>query len=69
MLNIPKLSESTKGWSTKLTQVKWGDKEVKYDIRAWNKDFTHMGKGITLTEDELVKLYIILKNEVDKLVK
>jgi len=47
---------SKKGWSKELNVVKWGDGEAKYDIRDWNKEHTHMSKGITLTEKELKKL-------------
>ena len=50
------LSETEKGWKKEINLVKWNDFAPKYDLRDWNEDHTRMGKGITLTEDELNKL-------------
>ncbi len=55
------LSESTKGWAKELNLVSWNDKEPKYDIREWSPDHTKMGKGVTLTKEELVKLSEFLR--------
>lgn len=57
------LSEPTdKGWKKELNLIKWGSNPQKYDIRDWNEDHTRMGKGITLTEEELNKLKEVLKD-------
>ena len=56
------LSESDKGWTKELNLVKWNDYSPKYDLRDWNEDHTRMGKGITLTEDEVNKLKETLNN-------
>ena len=50
------LSESSKGWKKELILISWNDKEPKYDIRELSPDHSRMGKGITLTKEELVKL-------------
>lgn len=50
------LSESAKGWKKELNLVSWNDKEPKYDIREWSPDHAKMGKGVTLTKEELEKL-------------
>lgn len=50
------LSTTDKGWSKKLNLVSWNDREPKYDLRDWNENHDKMGKGITLTRDELDKL-------------
>ena len=50
------LSESAKGWTKELSLVSWNDKDPKYDIREWSPDHSKMGKGVTLTKAELVKL-------------
>ena len=50
------LSESAKGWSKELNLVSWNDKEPKYDLREWDPTHEKMGKGITLTIDELKNL-------------
>jgi hypothetical protein len=48
---------STKGsWSMELNRVSWNHGPANYDIRKWNEDHTRMGKGVTLTEDEMNKL-------------
>jgi len=54
------ISESSKGWSKKLTRVIWNEDEPKYDIRAWDSELKKMGKGITLTRDELIALKKLL---------
>ena len=56
------LSETEKGWKKEINLVKWNDFAPKYDLRDWNEDHTRMGKGITLTEDELNKLKETLEN-------
>jgi hypothetical protein len=53
---IAVLSESSKGWTKELNLVSWNDKEPKYDIRDWSSEHDKMGKGVTLTDEELKKL-------------
>lgn len=55
------LSEKSTGWKKELNLVKWGDNEPKFDVREWSEDHTKMGKGIVLTEEELLKLYQIIE--------
>lgn len=50
------LSKSSKGWAKELNLVSWNDREPKFDIREWSPDRLVMGKGITLTRDELIAL-------------
>ena len=50
------LSTTDKGWSKELNLVSWNEREPKYDLRDWNENHDKMGKGITLTRDELDKL-------------
>ena len=35
---------------------KKNERDAKYDLRDWNEDHTKMGKGITLNEEEFLKL-------------
>ncbi|MBE6839973.1 MAG: YdbC family protein [Ruminococcus sp.] len=58
------LSENAKGWTKELNLVSWNDREPKYDIREWSPDHSKMGKGCTLTADELAALKDII-NEID----
>jgi hypothetical protein len=54
------VSEGSKGWTKELNLVSWNGREPKYDIREWSPDHTKMGKGLTFTKDELVKLKELL---------
>ena len=54
------LSETDKGWKKELNLISWNDREPKYDIRDWNEDHDRMGKGVTLTQNELNSLKEIL---------
>ncbi|EHQ92329.1 YdbC family protein [Desulfosporosinus youngiae] len=58
---IGALSESAKGWKKELNLISWNDKEPKYDIREWSPDHTKMGKGVTLTKEELENLREVLE--------
>ena len=57
-------STSTSGWNIELNRVSWNGNEPKYDIRSWAPDHTKMGKGITLSEEELIALSALLDKEV-----
>ena len=57
------LSESAKGWTKELNMISWNGGEPKYDIRDWAPEHEKMGKGITLTIDELKTLRKLL-NEI-----
>lgn len=54
------LSTSTSGWSKELNLISWNDREPKYDLRDWSADSEKMGKGVTLSKDELVALKELL---------
>lgn len=58
------LSESEKGWKKELNLVSWSDSEPRYDIRAWNPEHEKLGKGITLSKEEIIQLKNIL-NRID----
>lgn len=53
---IAVLSEGTKGWRKELNLISWNGREPKYDIRDWSPNYEKMGKGVTLSNDELEKL-------------
>lgn len=46
----------SRGWHKELNLVKWGENAPKYDLRSWNEDRSKMGKGVTLTKEELMIL-------------
>ena len=54
------LSKSASGWAKELNLISWNDREPKYDLRDWSADGTKMGKGVTLSKDELLALKELL---------
>ena len=50
-------------WSLELNRVSWNGRDPKYDLRRWAPNHEKMGKGITLTDDELIKLCESLEKE------
>ena len=50
------LSTSAKGWTKELNLISWNDRAAKYDLRDWSPDHEKMGKGVTLSEEELKAL-------------
>ena len=54
------LSENARGWRKELNLISWNGAAPKYDIRDWAPDHEKMGKGTTLTKDELMALKGIL---------
>ncbi len=54
------LGESGNGWTKVLNMVSWNDREPVYDLRTWNASHERMGKGITLSQDEIMTLRDLL---------
>ena len=57
---IAVLSTNASGWERQLNMVSWNGKDPKYDIRDWSPDGSKMGKGISMTREELATLKGIL---------
>ena len=55
------LSEGSKGWTKELNLISWNGREPKYDIREWAPGHEKMGKGVTLSEEEMGVLRELLK--------
>jgi hypothetical protein len=62
--NIGTLSKSASGWSKELNLISWNDRDPKYDLRDWSADHEKMGKGVTLSTEELSALKELL-NQVE----
>ena len=58
--NIGTLSESSKVWTKELNLISWNNREPKYDIGDWDPEHEKMGKGVTLSEDEVKMLKELL---------
>lgn len=50
------LSEGSAGWQKELNLVSWNGRAPKYDIRDWSENHEKMGKGVTISPQELEKL-------------
>lgn len=57
---IAVLSTNSSGWERQLNLISWNDHESKYDIRDWSPDGSKMGKGISMTKEDLIALKGIL---------
>ena len=58
---IAVLSQRPRGWERQLNLISWNAGEPKYDIRDWSPDGTRMGKGISMSAEELGALKGILE--------
>lgn len=59
---IGMLSKAGSGWTKELNLISWNDREPKYDLRDWSADREKMGKGVTLTKEELLALRELLNS-------
>lgn len=59
------LSTAKNGWTTELNMVSWNGAKAKYDLRKWSPDHERCGKGITLTDEDIVMLAGILDDIID----
>ena len=58
--SIGSFGKRANGWEWELNKISWNGGETKYDLRPWAPDHARMGKGITLTAEELLDLQTIL---------
>ena len=56
------LSKAGSGWTKELNLISWNDRDAKYDIRDWSADGGKMGKGVTLSREEMSALKELLNN-------
>ena len=59
--HIGVLSTGSKGWTKEISLISWNGREPKYDIREYTPEHDKMGKGVTLSKDELEALKVILE--------
>ncbi len=56
------LSESSSGWTKELNLISWNGRPPKFDIRDWSPDHEKMGKGITLSNEDIHSLKELLED-------
>ncbi len=54
------VAQGSGGWNLELNKISWNKKPAKYDLRNWSSDHQKMGKGVTLTAEELTSLKNLL---------
>ncbi|HJS20204.1 MAG TPA: PC4/YdbC family ssDNA-binding protein, partial [Anaerolineales bacterium] len=54
------ISKAGSGWAKELNLISWNDRDPKYDIRDWSADGSKMGKGVTLSKEEVLALRELL---------
>ena len=59
---VGSLSSSASGLAKELNLISWNDREPKYDLRDWSADHEKMGKGVTLSKEELIALRELLNS-------
>ena len=60
------LSTAQTGWTKEVNLVEWNGNPAKLDIRDWDPDHEHMGRGITLHKPETLELLEILLRSFGK---
>jgi len=55
------VSQPNNGWIKELNLISWNNREPVYDLRTWDEAHERMGKGITLTADDLKNLKELLE--------
>ena len=58
------ISENSKGWRKELNLISWKGAAPKYDIRDWAPNHEKMGKGATLTLEDIKKLGDLIREEI-----
>ena len=62
------IREGSKGWSKEVNIISWNGRKPKVDIRDWDENNEKMGKGLTLTKEELKTLKGLLNSlDIDEL--
>lgn len=58
--HIGVIDNRSNDWTKEVNIVSWNGGPYKYDIRDWDSSHERMSRGITLTEDQALKLYELL---------
>jgi hypothetical protein len=62
VMQIGVVSQSNSGWTKELNLISWNGRAPKYDIRDWSPGHQKMGKGVTLSREELLALRDLLNS-------
>jgi hypothetical protein len=62
VMQIGVLSQSGSGWTKEVNLISWNGRAPKYDIRDWSPGHEKMGRGVTLSREELLALRDLLNS-------
>ena len=62
VMQIGVLSQSNTGWTKEVNLISWNGRAPKYDIRDWSPGHQKLGRGITLSREELLALRDLLNS-------
>jgi hypothetical protein len=62
VMQIGVISQSRSGWTKELNLISWNGNAPKYDIRDWSPDHSQLGRGVTLSREELLALRDLLNS-------
>lgn len=62
VMQIGVLSQSASGWTKEVNLISWNGRAPKYDIRDWSPGHQKLGRGVTLSREELLALRDLLNS-------
>ena len=62
VMQIGVISQSGSGWTKELNLISWNGRAPKYDLRDWAPGHQKMGRGVTLSREELLALRDLLNS-------
>ena len=62
VMQIGVVSQSGSGWTKELNLISWNGRPPKYDLRDWSPGHEKMGRGVTLSREELLALRDLLNS-------
>ena len=60
VMQLGVVSQARSGWTKELNLVSWDGRDPRYDIRDWSPGHEKMGRGVTLSREELLALRDLL---------
>ena len=62
VMQLGVLSQSRTGWTKEVNLISWNGLPPKYDIRDWSPGHEKLGRGVTLSRDEMLALRDLLNS-------
>ena len=62
VMQIGVLSQSASGWTKEVNLISWNGRAPKYDIRDWAPGHQKMGRGVTISREEMLALRDLLNS-------